>query len=198
VQLNATQRLACLFVFAACSDHSHASADAGDDAPPASCWPDDGTTPAGSAVLGTGTDAFEPMPAMLPLEFGSQQGFDLVANVTMNGLVPGDPSNVFATTNPRTRIRAYFADTNIPLNYYSECPWTYGYAPTGDGSYVLPSGVDVIFETCWQSSNLIGKQVRIDLELVDSNDQYAHASTTVTLAAPTTSYPMIDSAGCMH
>ena len=138
------------------------------------------------------------MPDMLPLEFGSQQGFDLVANVMMTGLVPGDPNNTFAETNPRTRIRAYFADTNVPLNYYSECPWHYGYAPTGDGNYTLPNGVAVIFETCWQAANLIGKQVRIDLELVDSNDHYAHTSTTVTLAAPTTSYPMIDSPGCVH
>ena len=42
------------------------------------CWPDDGIAPKGWATLGTGRDAFEPMPQMLPIEYGSQDGFDLV------------------------------------------------------------------------------------------------------------------------
>jgi len=171
-----------------------------DVAPPESCWPDDGQIARGWGLLGTGRDTFEAMPAILPIEYGAQDGFDLVANVKMDGLVPGDPSNVLNPINPRTRVRAYFAATNIPLNYLAKCPYRYGYIPSADGHYQFAQGVAVVFETCWRAQHLIGQQVRIDLEIVDSDGGYATNSVTVTLAEPTTGqYPIEpEMPGCMH
>lgn len=165
----------------------------------ASCWPDDGTTQVGWATLGTGRNGFEAMPTMLPIEYGTQDGFDLVANVKMDGLLPGNPDDYSDTCNSRTRIRAYFADTNVPLNYSATCPYHLGYRPSADGHYELAEGIGIVFETCWRAQHLIGKQVRIDLQLVDHDDNFATSSVTVTLAAPTGFYPIEPPMpGCSH
>ena len=172
------------------------------DAPPGDCWPGNGSAAAGSATLGTGRDSYLAMPDPLPIEYGAQDGFDLVANVKMHGLLPGDPTDILNPVNPRTRILAFFAATNIPLNYYAHCPFQLGYVPSEDGSgsdFVLPQGQGVVFETCWRAQHLIGQLVRIDLDVVDSDDHYAHDSVTVTLAAPAGPYPMDPpEPGCMH
>jgi hypothetical protein len=55
------------------------------------CWPDEPRIPQGSATLGTGRDGFETMPDVLPLEYGSQDGFMLIAHVRMTGFAPGNP-----------------------------------------------------------------------------------------------------------
>lgn len=164
------------------------------------CWPDDGQAQKGWATLGTGRDDFEAMPAMLPIEYGLQDGFDFIAHVKMNGLVPGNPTNVFDPNNPRTRIRAYFTETNLPLNYYAKCPYRMAYVPTSDGNYQLPTGVGIIFETCWRAQHLIGKQVRIELEVVDRDGAYSRDSVTVTLAEPSGFYPKNEPVmpGCVH
>ena len=101
-------------------------ASCGEDAPaphcppvddPEMCWPDLVTFPQGTATLGTGRAAFEPMPDELPLEYGPQGGFDLVGNARMTGFYPGNPDNLLDPYNPRTRIRAFFDDTNVPLDF---------------------------------------------------------------------------------
>src|SRR5437870_334641 len=90
---------------------------------PAQCWPELATFPQGSAELGTGRDAFEPMPDLVQLEYGPQGGFNVVANVQMTGFAPGNPQNVLDDRNPRTRIREFFADTNVSLDYSVVCPF---------------------------------------------------------------------------
>jgi hypothetical protein len=163
------------------------------------CWPATVGPAKGTATLGTGRAAFEDMPDMLPLEYGVQAGFDLVANVRMSGLDPGDPASILAPTNPRTRIRAFFADTNVPLNYEANCPFRTAYVPSGTGDYQLTMGVAVIFETCWRSDRLIGQRIRVDLELEDDTGGYTADSKTVTAAAPSSGYPIEQgSPGCMH
>lgn len=154
----------------------------------------------GSATLGTGRDAFEAMPDTLPLEYGAQAGFDLVANVHMTGLDPGKPgAGVLDPGNPRTRLRAFFADTGVPLNYYASCPFRSTYKASPGGGYEMESGVAVVFETCWRSDKLIGAKIRIDLELEDDTDGYAHDSKIVTATAPTTDYPTEQGTpGCIH
>lgn len=170
------------------------------DAPAGPCWREDGHVPRGSATIGTGRDAFEPMPDPLRIEYGSQDGFDLIANVRMSGLVPGNPDDILDPDNPRTRILAYFADTNVPLNFYARCPFRAAYVPSGTGDYVMLGGVGIIFETCWRAQHLIGKQVRIDLELLDRDSGYTKSSVTVTLAPPLEPYPMETDPlpGCVH
>lgn len=172
--------------------------DAGNPGP---CWPDTLGAPKGTALLGTGRDAFAAMPAELPLEYGEQAGFDLVANVRMTGFAPGNPTNLLDPGNPRTRIRAFFADTNVPLNFDAKCPFRNGYLPSGvaDYDYQLSRGVPVIFETCWRSDRLIGARIRIELELIDNAGNYTTDQKVVTAAAPLSSYPIEQGTpGCMH
>jgi hypothetical protein len=170
-------------------------------ADPLQCWPDPAHKPQGAVTLGTGRAAFEAMPDTLTLEYGPQGGFDLVANVRMSGFDPGNLDVLLDPGNPRTRIRAYFADSNIPLNFFAVCPFRQAYRPSqsGDYDYEFPEGVPVIFETCWRSNHLIGARVRIELELMDDCGGYVSDVKTVTLVAPTEPYPIEDNApGCMH
>ena len=140
--------------------------------------------------LGTGYDSFESMPEALPLEYGMQAGFDLVANVMMSGFEPGT-NDFLDPKQPHTRIVAYFAATGVPLKNPQKrnCGYRAGYVRSPDGNYVLSEGEGVVFETCWRAQHLIGKQVRIDVEVLDYYGVYAKDSVTVTMAAPLGDYP---------
>jgi hypothetical protein len=167
---------------------------------PTDCWPELATFPQGTATLGTGRAAFEAMPDELPLEYGSQGGFDLVAHVRMTGFYPGDPDNLLDPANPRTRIRAFFDDTNVPLDFNSHCGGRTAYVPSSAGGYEYPAGTGVVFELCWRSDRLIGKRIRIELEIMDDCGGYATDAKTVTAVAPTNGmYPIEqDTPGCIH
>ena len=192
----------------ACGDDHTAATDAGTDGAadaadgsmmPAPCWPDTLVVPKGSVTLGTGLLGFEPMPDVLPLEYGPQGGFDLPVNVRMFGFDPGDPHDIFAPSNPRTRVRAFFADTDVPLNYYAKCPFRYAYVPSAGGGYEFDGGLGVIFETCWTSYHVIGKRIRIEVEVKDSSGGYARDEKIVTAAAPDGFFPVEPpSPGCVH
>lgn len=182
------------FVIAAvvgCGDNTNAMIDANVDAevdagPPGPCWVDPvDMTPTGTAVLGTGDDGFEAMPSELPIVFGSQNGFNVVAHVRMKGLIPGDPTNVFNPGNPKTRILSYFADTGIPLNKAATCPFRVGYKPIDAETYEMAKGVGIIFDTCWRDAHLIGKQLRIKLWMLDDENGYTTDERVVTMVAPT-------------
>jgi hypothetical protein len=170
-------------------------------ADPLQCWPDPAHTPQGAVTLGTGRAAFETMPDTLTLEYGPQGGYNLVANARMSGFDPGNLEMLIDPGNPRTRIRAFFAESNIPLNFSAICPFRQAYKPSdsGDYDYEFPEGVPVIFETCWRSNHLIGARVRIELELMDDCGGYVADVKTVTFAPPTSFYPIEnDAPGCMH
>lgn len=154
------------------------------------CWPEDLVrTPQGSAVLGTGRDSYMDMPEVLPLEYGTQDGFNLVAHVRMTGFAPGNPADILDPKNPRTRILSYFVENNVPLNAKARCPFRNGYVDAPGGGYELSEGVAVIFDTCWRSEHLIGKQIRIELELMDQNGGYTTDTKIVTAGAPEGFYP---------
>jgi hypothetical protein len=155
------------------------------------CWPSDTATPGGSITLGSGPQGeFQPMPSELQLVYGGQDGFNLVVNVKQMGFGTGDPADILNVTNPRTRIHAFFADTDVPLMANAECPFRFGYQDIGGGEYVSVDVVSVIFDTCWRSGNLIGKQIRIEAEILDWNGTtYAMDSRTVTATAPQPGYP---------
>ena len=183
----------------ACGDDAPATVDAptddadAPDAPP--CWELVDPIPKGVGILGTGYDQFESMPTDLPLEYGPQGGFNLVANVRMQGLAPGNPANVFDPSNPRTRIVAYFADTGVQIS--GNCPFHVGYKPVDATTYEFNSGVPVIFETCWGAEHLIGRQLRVKLEIYDSANGYVTDERVVTAAAPIiNNYPTGGSPGC--
>lgn len=151
------------------------------------CWPDGVRTLSGTASLGTG-QRFEPMPETLPLEYLAAGAFVLTVNAQMSGLAPGNPTHILDPTNPRTRIRAFFADTGIPLDRFAHCPSRYGYVPSGDARYELFQGFWLLIERCWRSQDLIGKQIRIELEIWDHIGRYATDVKIVTTAPPTGSY----------
>jgi hypothetical protein len=195
--------VACGDDHTAATDGGTGAADAVDavDAPTgaAPCWPDTLVVPRGQITLGTGYGEFEPMPDVLPLEYGSQDGFNLVAHARMTGFAPGDPHNILDPSNPRTRFRAFFADTNVPLDYHAGCPYRYGYVPSAGGGYEFARGLAVIFETCWRPQHLFGKRIRIEVEIEDSSGGYARDSKIVTVAPPPSGYPIEpDSPGCQH
>lgn len=188
-------------VLGACGDDV---ATATDDAPlqdaPGTkpCWELVDPIARGVGILGTGYDRFEPLPTDLPLEFGSQNGFNVVANVQMRGLAPGNPDDIFDPSNPRTRILAFFADTGVPLRRSGTCPFRVGYKPVDGSTYEFSAGVPIIFDTCWRAEQLIGHQLRIKLEIFDSAGGYVTDERLVTAAAPTMpGYPTDEgSAGC--
>ncbi|MBA3397305.1 MAG: hypothetical protein H0T89_32060 [Deltaproteobacteria bacterium] len=149
-------------------------------------------------ILGTGYDQFEAMPTELPLEYGPQAGFNLVANVQMRGLIPGNPDDIFEPSNPYSRISAYFADTGVPLRT-SVCAFNLGYKPVDATTYEMTDGVPLIFDTCWRSGHLFGRQIRITLEIYDANRGYASDERVVTAVAPLNpDYPTEDDhPGCV-
>ncbi len=172
--------------------------DAPPDGPPGPCWPELTRTPQGSVTLGTGRDGFETMPDTLPLEYGAQDGFMLVANARMTGFAPGNPQDILDPGNPRTRVRAFFDETNVPLNYYAVCPFRSAYVASGS-DYQLLEAAPIIFETCWRSEHLFGKKIRVELELMDANGGYATDVKVVTAAPPMGPHPIDQgSPGCIH
>lgn len=171
---------------------SLADADADPDVdapPPGPCWDPAAAMPMGQATLGTGWGQFEPMPTDLPLEYGSQAGFNVVVNVQMRGFVPGNPNDVFDPTNPRTRILSYFADDGRPLNKTANCPYRKGYRAVDANTYEMGTGVPLIFDTCWRAEHLIGRQLRIKLELLDSTNGFTTDERVVTMVEPAEWYP---------
>lgn len=166
---------------------------------PGSCWPDLVQQPRGSASLGTGRDGYETMPEVLPLEYGSQDGFMLIANVRMSGFPPGNAQDILDPGNPRTRLRAFFADTNVPLNYYAKCPFRTPYVTSSAGDYQLIEAAPVVFETCWRSEHLFGQRIRIELEMLDDDGGYTTDVKTVTAAPPLGFHPVDQGTpGCLH
>ena len=174
----------------ACGDNYAGTVVDGPIEAPKPCWELVDPIPMGVGILGTGYDQFEAMPTDLPLEYGSQNGFNVVANVQMRGLAPGNATDIFDPSNPRTRILAYFADTGVPLRRDANCPFRVGYKPVDATTYELSDGVPIIFDTCWRAEQLIGHQIRIKLEIFDSAGGYVTDERVATAVAPTTGeYP---------
>jgi hypothetical protein len=173
-----------------------AAVDASVDAGP--CWPELARTPKGSAVLGTGRDGFQPMPEDLPLEYGIQDGFMLIAQVKMSGFAPGNPQDVYDPANLRTGIRVFFDETNIPLNFYANCPYRYPYVPGGGSDYVLYESIPIIFEVCWRSNHLFDERLRIELEIMDNEGGFTTDVKVVTARAPLDPHAIDEGPGCMH
>lgn len=178
----------------ACGGETDAAFDARvsglDDAAPDADYLDDDCLPTGDsavngfAELGTGRSTFEPMPSELQLEYGFQGGFDVVANLRMMGFSLGNPYNILDPSNPRTYLRASFADTNIPV--MGGACFRLSYKPSPLGGYEADGGLPVVFNTCWRSDQLIGKQLRIEAYISnpERGTMFAYDSKIVTMVAP--------------
>jgi len=67
-----------------------------------------------AAVLGTGTDDWEPLGdgGSVPIEFGSQGGFHVYASVRVRGIHPGTETGD-TSDNPLTRFDLRMDDTSV-------------------------------------------------------------------------------------
>jgi hypothetical protein len=158
--------------------------DAPTDAPRGPCWSTDGSQPRGTITLGTGQTTFMPMPDQQPLEYGPQGGFDIQVNAQMTGLLPGNPANILDPDNPRTRFRVFFVDTGESINR-GVCPFRLAYVPAATpGTYVLQVGTAVQYEVCYGSQGIFGRQVKVVLEILDSDGGYATTEKIVTPIQP--------------
>jgi hypothetical protein len=161
------------------------------------CWPEEMATPQGSLILGAtgpGQSGFEPMPETLPIVYGLQDGYMFIVNIRMTGFAPGNPTSYQDPMNPRTRIRAYFADTGATLQRGSlapggECPVRVPYLDNGAGAYELITSYPIVFDTCWRSDNLVGKQFRIEAELLDYAGTAYASDTRIVTAGPAEGIP---------
>ena len=147
------------------------------------CWPTD-TTAGGQLELGTGDTAFVAMPTEIDLVFGSQGGYHIPTRTQIRNLDPGDLNDVTAPNNPRTRVRAFFIDTEQPT-YGTSCPLRVGYAEQGDGSYVDPNVIEARFFENLGPPDLFDKQFRVLAEVIDSTNTLASDEKVVTVRAPT-------------
>jgi hypothetical protein len=149
------------------------------------CWPIDTSTPGGEVEVGTGVDAYEPMPDSLPLVYGEQMGYHITARARMRGMNPGPrPSDVLSQLNPRSKFNAIPLDTGVPISN-TPCPYRIFYepAPDGDGD-VLPAYIEIRFDTSLVLADIVDKQYRVIVEVIDADGKYAKAEKVITAIAP--------------
>jgi hypothetical protein len=188
--------LGLLVALAACggSGGSNPEVDAaGDDVdalPKFDCWPTIEPIPRGRAELGSGVDAFQPMPETLPLGYGPQGGFMVMVRTRTSGFLAGGPP-LTNPANPFTKPRAFFADTGqslmIPGGNCASREW---YVESTNGDLEVFREIPVIFDTCWRIDRLLGARIRIDLELMDATGSYATDVKTITATDPPPGTPV--------
>lgn len=163
------------------------------------CWPEDRPhISGGSVTLGTGTETFGEVSDELALEYGVAGGYFFPVHARTTGLEPGNPLSLLDPSNPRTRVRAYVAETGVPMMQSVAC-FRDPYEASPMGGYQPTQGLAVFPDPCWWHSDLlIGLVIRLELEVIDVNGVYATDVKTVTLTAPPAgSYPIEQgSPGC--
>ncbi len=155
------------------------------DAPAATCWPIETATPRGRIQLGTGYDDFRPMTDELELVWGTQGGFHLEVHARISGLNPGGAVNVLDTldaSNPRTMFRAFWVDTGESINDNS-CGIRIGYTPSCTAVDLAKSSA-ILYEVGLPTSQIFDRQVRIVVEIIDSEGGYAIDEKLVMPRAP--------------
>lgn len=162
-----------------------ASCDGGEtipDTPPGQCWPL-ASTPGGQVEAGTGALSFEPMPAILEIDNSGVQSDPFIKiHARMRGMPPGDPNDAFAPNNPKTKVSAVIDELGLTLDL--GCPGSLGYVPSPeDGAFDLAYAYRIGFGT-FPIDQASGKQARITVEVVGSNQLYARDEKLVTLMAP--------------
>ena len=177
-----------LLALAACGGGG-SSTDVDAALPKFDCWPTIDPIPRGTAELGFGADAFQPMPASLQLMWGAQDGFMVMVRIRSSGfLAGGQPINNPA--NPFTRIRASFADTGQSLRLPGNCGSREWYVPSAAGDHEVFREVPVIFDTCWRVDRLMGASIKLELELMDATGSYATDVKVITATEPPPGYPV--------
>jgi hypothetical protein len=168
-----------LTLLASCGSPANRSPDAAGP-----CWPLD-AMPGGQAEVGTGDITFDVMPAMLPIiKSASQSDPYLQIHSRIHGLPPGDPNDLLAPGNPKTKVSAVVDELGLTLGV--ECPASLGYVSSPEaGAFDLVRSLRVGFGTM-PLDQFEGKQARITLEVVGSNGLYAQDMKLVTLTTTST------------
>ena len=195
--------VAALVAMSGCGDNIQLAPDAYVSPP---CWRDT-HTPSGTVTLGTGISEFVPMPDSVELEYATQAaGYDLPVNARISGLIPGDPHDVLAPSNPRTRFKIYFVDQNstpcdpmgacvasgicfngscLTPTTQGRCGSSIGYVPAAAGNgYELGHALAVEFDNSLSQADLQGKRLLVTVEVLDASDHYATDQKVITLIAP--------------
>lgn len=173
----------CVVVALAACSGSPAMPDAG------ACWPV-AATPGGEVELGTGDTAFAPMPRTLPVIKDQTQGDPyLMINARIRGLPPGDPDDLLAPNNPRTKIEVAIPGLGWTLGV--PCPARMGYVPARDtaDAYDLARALHVGFGYDRPVQVADGEPAHITISVVGSNGLVATAEQTVTLSIPIKTLP---------
>jgi hypothetical protein len=184
--------LIALLALAACggggtSPTTDAGPDASQDAKiKGPCWPIDNTTPGGEIEVGTGVDAYAPMPDSLPLVFGDQQGYHITARARIRGMNPGVVGDLLNENelNPRTKYWAIALENEAQIGVVP-CPYQIFYEPAqdGDGS-VFPAYVEIRFDVALTLQDIVDKQYRVIVEVIDADGKYAKGEKVITAIAP--------------
>jgi hypothetical protein len=168
-----------------------ASPEDGDDAlppdgfNPGPCWPIDTTAPGGQAEVGTGEQSYLVMPDELPLVYGDQMGYHITARARMRGMNPGELGKVLSPLNPRTKFKAISLEDGTVMGDFP-CPQArvfYVPADDGDGN-VMPAYTEIRFDTSLMLSQIVDKQYKVIVEIIDADGKYARAEKIITARAP--------------
>ena len=151
------------------------------DATDGGCWSLDGSTSTGVIELGTGEDAFEPLGDTLQFQRGNQGGTYLVVNARIKGLEPGDPLDIYAPGNPRTKFAALLWDGDV---VGPRCPARAGYEPSQGGYFERVEANMIEFLPFARGEKAFGSYVTIVVEIIDSALHYARDERMVYAAPP--------------
>ncbi len=141
--------------------------------------PDANTGDPGTAELGIGTTAWEPIADGddIELHAGPQGGHHFIVHSRIADLLPGDPAIAGALGNPRTKFSALLdgdqVDQNLPA-------YQLGYEDLGDGFFYLASGRLLIMREEHVSA-VIGSEVVIRLEVEDASGRRGVDERTLTV-----------------
>jgi hypothetical protein len=123
------------------------------------------------------------MPAMLPIMMSASQSDPyLQIQSRIHGLPPGNPDDILAPGNPRTKVSATIDELGLTLGV--ECPASLGYVSSPEaGAFDLVHSLRIGLGTI-PFAQVAGKQARITLEVVGSNGLHAQDVKLVTLMTP--------------
>jgi hypothetical protein len=145
------------------------------------CWPLN-ATPGGEVELGTGDIDFEPLADTLQIVSSPAQSDPYVQiHARIRDLPPGDPNDIFASGNPKTKVDLVIESLGLSLGV--ACPASLGYGPAPEsGAFDMVHSLHVGFGFM-PIDNVPGTQGRVTIEVVGSNGHYAKAEKLVTLTA---------------
>jgi hypothetical protein len=131
--------------------------------------------------LGTGDVTFEPLPDTLSIMTGNQSDPFLEVHSRIQGIPPGDPLDILARDNPKTKVTIAFLDLDLKIGLV--CPASLGYVSSSvTDSFDLVHSLRIGFGTFAVAQSANGKQAHITLEVVGDNGLYARDDKTVNVS----------------